>query len=120
MDRVPPPEIHMHIRCFDVASDVPLGNKTASKPLVLSDKNTTAGEVDITDSEKDKFEEWLRSVWLQKDIIMTKFLETGSFIDDPKMEVVIPLELRSKYEVLDSYMFFLPSLLGWFADKFRV
>lgn len=117
-DRIPPPTIHMHIRCFDAMNDVPLGDMTASNSGVLPGKtNAQAVEVDIPEAEKDKFEGWLWSVWREKDILITKFLDTGSFVDDKETELEIPLKLRYKREAVDTYTFYLPQLFRWVSGK---
>jgi len=105
---VPPPSVHMHIRCFDVARDVPIGD---IKPINSNvEQRIRAEEIDIPQAEKDQFEEWLRNVWREKDLLITKFLETESFVNDAKTQLVIPLKLRSIWEVLDAYVFVLPSI----------
>jgi Acyltransferase C-terminus len=111
MNGVPPPSVHMHIRCFDVTRDVPLGNMNTTKPDVVGDKRTE--EADIPQVEKDHFEEWVRDIWREKDILITKFLETGSFVDDSKTELDIPLKVRSAWEVLDAFCFVVPGIARW-------
>lgn len=112
--------MHMHIRCFDVASEVPLGDVTSSNPDVLP-RNDAAQtvEVDVPDVEKAKFEEWVQNVWREKDVLMGKFLDTGSFVDDPATELEIPLKLRNTGEAVNAYTFFAPALVFWVLSKIR-
>lgn len=110
----------MHIRCFDVASDLPLGDMSGSNPSVLpTGSDGKVVEIDVPEAEKEKFEEWLRSVWREKDILIAKFLETGSFVDDPQTQVEIPVALRRKRECLNAYTFFGHSLIIWILANFR-
>lgn len=118
LDRIPPPTIHMHIRRFNVASDVPLGDLSSSNPTVLPNGSaTSAVEIEVPEAEKVIFEEWLRGIWREKDQLMAKYLDTGSFVSEDVVE--IPLQLRSKHEILDAFCFFTPAMLGWTWTKFR-
>jgi hypothetical protein len=112
-DRVPPPVIHMHIRVFDVAKDVPIGDlSTANARFHPSHK--AAVEVDSPEVEKVKFDQWLLELWRDKDRAITRFHESGSLAASPdstKARVLIPLQLRRKREILDAFCFFLPATL---------
>ena len=96
-DRIPPPVIHMHLRMFDVARDVPIGDLSSARPDFLpngsshshspssspsayaptrsssSTPPTGATEVDIPESEKTAFDAWLRQLWTDKDDFITAF-----------------------------------------------
>lgn len=97
-----------------------MGDMTSSNPDVLPRKsNKQAVEVDIPDAEKVGFEEWLQSLWREKDAAMEKFLNTGSLVDDPTTELKIPLKLRNAGEVVNAYTFFAPALLFWALSKLR-
>lgn len=110
-DRVPPPSVHMHIRCFDVLTDVPLGDMRTIRLNASRNKSKAeAVESDIPQAEKDQFEEWLRRLWREKDILMTKFLQTGSFVDDANTELIIPLKMRHNWEVLNAFCFVVPAI----------
>lgn len=108
MDGVPPPAVHIHLRMFDVASDIPIDTMTRkSIDGVLSQHST---EVEIPEGEKETFDLWLRELWYEKDESITRFLETTSFSAGhrPTTAVEIPLRLRRKREILDAFCFFLP------------
>ncbi|KII93343.1 hypothetical protein PLICRDRAFT_171111 [Plicaturopsis crispa FD-325 SS-3] len=117
--RVPPPAIHMHIRVFDVANDVPIGDISNSNPSVLpTDKSSNQKvEVDFPERDKQKFDVWLRELWREKDRLITKFHETGSFASGTpqaeKASVEVPLRLKSQREVLDAFCFFLVAVVGY-------
>ena len=121
MDRVPPPAVHMHIRCFDVATEVPMGDMSATNPTVLphSSHDERVQEVDIPEKERETFELWLRELWREKDKLISKYLETGSMIDDGKLTVEIPLRLKRTREVFDAFCFFTPVAVFWAWWKLR-
>jgi hypothetical protein len=121
-DRVPPPVIHMHLRLFDVGKDVPIGDVSASNPNVIPkrDDKGRAVEVDFPDEEKEKFDLWVRQLWRDKDDMIVKFHETGSFAADKETSCVdIPLELRTTREIPNAFCFFLPALFGYVFAKLR-
>ncbi|KAH9835707.1 acyltransferase-domain-containing protein [Rhodofomes roseus] len=121
MDRVPPPAVHMHIRCFDVTKDVPIGEVSSTNPDVLPERSgkESVQEVDIPEKERDTFELWLRDLWREKDKLISKYLETGSMVDDYKEEVEIPLRLKRTREVFDAFCFFMPAAVFWAWRRFR-
>jgi hypothetical protein len=108
---------------FDVASEVPIGNLSESDPSVLPDHspNTHAVEVDIPEAEKARFDLWLRELWQDKDRMMSRFLNSGSFVSSPadsKVSVRIPLKLRRKREIFDAFAFLGPAVMGYvWANK---
>ncbi|ORY88240.1 acyltransferase-domain-containing protein [Leucosporidium creatinivorum] len=93
--QVPPPSIHVHVRQFSVAKDVPLGVLDGS---------------DGTPEEKRVFEEWLRKRWEEKDQMMLQFAKEGSFAGGEKKgeTAVLPVQLRCWWEYLECFSFFLP------------
>lgn len=117
-DQCPPPFIRIHIRCFDVVKDVPIGDISASNPSVLPNRSPNAQtiEVDIPEEEKAKFELWLQKLWRDKDQMISKYHETGSFVsvaqESGKDSVQIPLELRTHREILGAFCFFVPAVVG--------
>lgn len=42
MDRVPPPVVHMHLRLFNVATEVPIGDLSSSNPAVIPPSRTNS------------------------------------------------------------------------------
>lgn len=126
-DRVPPPAVHMHIRRFDVAKDVPIGDVSKTNPTVLpttpsnGSAKLTALEADVPEVEKDKFDVWLRELWLEKDKVMSRYLETGTMSPalEKEAEVVIPVKLRHNREILEAFVFFVPALAGYFGAKLK-
>ena len=124
MDRVPPPQIHMHIRKFDVATQVPIGDLSASHSTAIPNGNAKGSpkemvETDIPPTERDKFDLWLRNLWDTKDRDMDRVQETGSFVSDTSSRIEIPIKIRSKRDVLDAFCFFVPALIGWIFSKVR-
>lgn len=90
-----PKQVNYHIRSFSM-DEIPLG----------SDDDC----IDIDDLDpsimKD-FEEWLYKVWYEKDSLMAKFYETGSFIDadDPSARsVTSDLKIRTWMECLSPFV----------------
>lgn len=121
-DRVPPPVIHVHLRVFDVAKDVPIGDVSSSNPSEAPKMtaNEQAVEVEFPEEEKATFDLWVRELWREKDQLIVKFLETGSFTPenpDDKASVDIPFKLRRKREIFDAFCFFLPALGTYFWAK---
>ena len=120
-DRVPPPAVHMHIRKFNVAREVPIGDLSSSHSQTLSNGTyqSRSVEIEVPEAERTKFDLWLRDLWREKDIRMTKFLETGSLAVEGQERIEIPLRLKHKREVLDAFCFFIPALIGWSWTKLR-
>ena len=124
MNGVPPPVIHIHLRMFNVAADVPIGDLSKKQTSV---SNGTANdhniEVEIPTKEKEKFDIWLRELWQEKDQFITQFLKTGrgdkEYEQGESAAVSIPLRLHRKREMLDAFCFFLPAAAGYVWDKIR-
>ncbi|KAI0067914.1 acyltransferase-domain-containing protein [Artomyces pyxidatus] len=118
-DRVPPPAVHMHIRRFAVAADVPIGDVSRADPGVLP-SDPAALEVEVPEDERKVFDAWVRALWTEKDRLLDRFLATGSFSADPEKspEVIVPLELRSQREVLDAF-YIVPALVGYAYARIR-
>ncbi|EKM60925.1 uncharacterized protein PHACADRAFT_247149 [Phanerochaete carnosa HHB-10118-sp] len=123
MDGVPPPQVHMHVRKFDVSRDVPIGDLSKVNPSKLP--NVSGGpmkesaETDVPQDEKDKFDKWLRELWTAKDHDVDRYLDCGSFVNDPSLRVEIPIAIRRKREILDAFCFFIPALLGWIFSRLK-
>lgn len=121
-DRIPPPAVHMHIRKFRVAGEVPIGDVSRSNPASLpngSGRRGAAIEVDIPEEEKTIFDVWLRELWREKDKQVSRFLDTGSLVEDSQDRFEIPLEVRSSTEILDAFAFFVPAVIGWIYSRLR-
>ncbi|KIO31945.1 hypothetical protein M407DRAFT_241659 [Tulasnella calospora MUT 4182] len=131
LDRVPPPELHIHMRMYQVARDVPIGDVGHAK-----DGNVGRG-AEASEEEKKVFEEWLIRRWREKDDLLEAFYRTGRFFsgnENPvestagevegegkgKMKgvdaVEIPLEVRSGMDILQAYCWFLPWVV-WYECK---
>jgi Acyltransferase C-terminus len=111
-DGIPPPAIHMHIRRFDVAADVPIGN--ISRSISGTPLGPSHGQVDVPEDERQTFDVWLRDRWVEKDQLIQRFHDTGSFSPlDKYPEIDVPLKLRHKREVIDVFLFFIPALVGY-------
>lgn len=124
MDGIPPPQVHMHIRKFDVSKEVPIGDLSATNPSVIPNGNSKPAshhsdpvETDILQAEKDKFDLWLRELWRQKDQDIARYLKTGSFVAETREIFEIPVALKRKREALDAFCFFIPAFLGWLFSR---
>lgn len=109
---VPPPSIHVHLRTYHVATQVPLG--------IL--------EGEGTEEEKLLFDEWLRARWREKDLMMLRFLDEGNF-EGVKIEgdkeggggggkVEWPIEMRHWYEHFEAFSYFIPIIALYFIIPF--
>ncbi|KAG9314536.1 acyltransferase-domain-containing protein [Chiua virens] len=115
-DRVPPPVVHMHLRIFDVAKDVPIGN--ISRLSVANGSLNDSAEFDISEREKAIFDMWLRKLWSDKDDYITKFSEADATSTSNKQQPVeVPLELRNKWEIAGAYCFFAPLLAAYWWKR---
>ncbi|KAI0308051.1 acyltransferase-domain-containing protein [Multifurca ochricompacta] len=121
-DRIPPPAVHMHIRRFDVAKGVPIGNLFPNSGTVPngSPHGQTVG-VDVPEDERQTFDIWLRNRWIEKDQLMQRLHDTGSFSSSLAKypEINIPLQLRRNREVLDAFCFFIPAIIGYTWSHLR-
>lgn len=128
MDRVPPPEIHMHLRKFAVRA-VPIGDLSGANARALPSGGSSSGtgggagqeavETDIPPAERDAFDLWLRTLWRTKDGDMERFLRDGAFVQDPAARIAVPVAVRRRRDVLDAFCFFVPALLGWLLAKLK-
>ncbi|KAH9946827.1 acyltransferase-domain-containing protein [Amylocystis lapponica] len=114
LDGVSPPTLHMHIRLFDVSSEVPIGDVSATNPKVLPNgSGNSPMEVEIPEAEREKFDVWLREIWRGKDVLIQKYLDSGSFVDGSQKRFEIPLRLQHKREALDAFYFVVPGTVAW-------
>lgn len=121
-DGVAPPEIHVHLRMFEVTGNVPIGNLAGTSCTKTPDpKAKHTVEVDIPDHEKHIFDIWLRKLWMEKDESMDNFFKTGLFesATTNSTAVEIPLELHRKREILDAFCFFWPGGIAYLWRKMR-
>jgi len=122
-DRIPPPSVHMHIRIFNVAKDVPIGDLSSTELRAVPECSAlNAAEVDIRDEDKARFDLWLRELWEDKDRLLDRFYKNGSFMtreNTKKTEIHLPLRLRHTREILVAFCFFLPATLGYISGMFR-
>ena len=122
LDGVPPPKIHMHIRVFDVSQDVPIGDLSSSSPFSKQKDDSTHNpsvEVEIPDTEKEVFDVWLRKLWRAKDQDIGGYLQSGSFVNDEKLRVEIPLALKNWKDAMDAFSFFIPAVGIYVLSKLR-
>lgn len=122
-DGIPPPAVHMHIRRFDVAKDVPIGNISGSiseTPLNGPFDGQTLG-ADVQEEERQTFDLWLRNRWTEKDQLMQRFHDTGTFSSslDKHPETIIPLQLNHMHEILNAFPFFVPAIVGYVWTRLR-
>ncbi|KAG5639378.1 hypothetical protein H0H81_003522 [Sphagnurus paluster] len=119
MSGIPPPVVHIHLKMFDVAAEIPIGN-VQTNTLSSGAPNGNSAEVDISQQEKEAFDMWLHEVWRDKDQCMTRFYESASFRPGTGIsQVEIPLRLHRKREFLDAFCFFLPATVGYLWGKMR-
>ncbi|KAA1110654.1 hypothetical protein PGT21_028843 [Puccinia graminis f. sp. tritici] len=104
----PPPKVHIHIKVIPV-SEIPIGHvvprpstpnpisvsiPTNDLPVTIDEKKTTPKELssmnDPTPEEVDRFDSWLRGLWVEKDMLLDQFYAHGRF--DPA-----PLDLSHKH-----------------------
>ncbi|KAG5648129.1 hypothetical protein DXG03_006083 [Asterophora parasitica] len=121
LNGIPPPTIHIHLKMFDVATDIPIGDMTAKPTLASSGApGEHTAEVEIPELEKEVFDAWMRDLWQKKDDSMTRFYETASFSQENGISPVeVPLKLRRKREFLDAFCFFLPAGAGYLWGRLR-
>lgn len=114
-DGIPPPAVHMHIRRFDVATDVPIGKLSSSISGAQHNGSPQMLGVDVPEDERQMFDVWLRDRWTEKDQLIQRFHDTGSFSSslDKHPETSVPLQLKHNREVLDAFCFFIPALIGY-------
>jgi hypothetical protein len=113
----------MHIRRFDVAKDVPIGKipvGISETPLNGPFDGQTFG-VDVPDEERQTFDLWLRNRWAEKDQLMQRFHDTGTFSSflDEHPEIIIPLQLNHMYEILNVFWIFFPAIVGYVWTQLR-
>ncbi|GAA6008106.1 hypothetical protein JCM11491_001887 [Sporobolomyces phaffii] len=143
LHRVPPPELHFHLRHYALG-DVPLGDLGPLKArLAARDGRLRAEEIDEgTEEERRAFDAWLVARWREKDDLLKRFNETGSFVvastataaaaddDDEDEEVEGEVRWRPRLknpvrETLEVTAFGFPSLIAaawgapaiWHASK---
>jgi len=112
MDRIPPPAIHIHLRMFDVASDVPIRSMSAKD---------TPDDIEFSEEDRSQFDLWLRELWKDKDNLISTFHESETFVPHIKKSshsaVVIPMKLHNKLDILNAFCFGGPALVGYIWAK---
>jgi Acyltransferase C-terminus len=123
IERVPPPAVHMHIRHFNVAKEVPIGDVSSSDSSIPSQDSNASSvlEVDVPESEREVFDLWVRNLWQDKDRLISRFHETGTFSPslETSPELSIPVELRHPHDLLDPLFFFVPVVARFIWTKCR-
>lgn len=113
----------MHIRIFDVAHEVPIGDLSTTNPSVLpKDQSSTKDssvEIEVPEAERETFDLWLRKLWETKDKDMAGYLQSGSFVNDSNLRIEVPLALKKRREAMDAFCFFIPALLAYLLSKLR-
>ena len=133
----PPPEIHYHVRLYNVQKDVPLyAPSTSSIPQVMKDDPSLNLEqrrvvaqnmakqphlLEVGEEDKKTFDAWLRERWYEKDELMEKWHQSGQkklgMGSEGEREVVIPLELRTTGEIMNTCWWFAPAFVGYVFSK---
>jgi len=105
LDGVPPPKIHLHLKLFQVMGGIPIGDVEFREE---SAQTMSGKEAEISRMESARFEEWLVTLWRQKDERLETFLNSGSL--DPKgvhkQSKSLPIKLRSRWEALHACILF--------------
>lgn len=120
LDGISPPAIHMHIRLFDITQAVPIGTVAKTKSTNEIWKREQNLNVDIPSEEKEIFDLWLRELWQEKDESISRFHETGGFMQGtaiPSPTIEVPVRLRRKHEILHAFFFFLPAGVAYLWGK---
>lgn len=121
-DGVAPPEIHVHLRMFEVTGNVPIGDLASASGAKTPNPNAQRiVEVDIPDHEKAMFDIWLRKLWTEKDESIDNFFKAGQFNPDSTSTTIveIPLKLQRKKDILDAFCFFWPGTITYLWRKMR-
>jgi Acyltransferase C-terminus len=107
----------MHIRRFDVANEVPIGDISQARGNsgALPYASPHGQTIQVPENEQQVFDTWLRDRWIEKDQFIQHFHDTGSFSSSLKEhpEIGLPLRLRHKREILDSFCFFIPPIIAF-------
>lgn len=120
---IPPPTIHIALKLYKVSTDLPIGKITL---------DGAGKELEHSEEDRVVFDEWIRSIWREKEARFERYYATGSLtgpdshvINLPakangdaahangtaKREIELPLKLRSNWEFLDAFA--LPGPLLW-------
>lgn len=121
-DGVAPPEIHVHLRMFEVTGNVPIGDLASASGAKTPNPNAQRiVEVDIPDHEKAMFDIWLRKLWTEKDESIDNFFKAGQFNPDSTSTTIveIPLKLQRKKDILDAFCYFWPGTITYLWRKMR-
>lgn len=116
----------MHLRLFDVHKDLPIGelSKTADAKRQLS-RTQREKDMDASAEEAAVFDEWVRSRWREKDVLMERYHTTGTFETHTRKDIretetatgkekiflsgttsrtyELPIVLHSKWDILDAF-----------------
>lgn len=116
-DRVPPPVVHMHLRIFDVAKEVPIGEVSKRKPTNMANGRGASSlvESEVPEGERMRFDEWLRELWTCKDRYITRFLDGDASVAQSPVQV--PLKLQDKVQVVGAYCYFAPVAVAYAWSK---
>lgn len=133
MQGVPPPAVHVHLVMTRItpASSGPSLNVPAVEQIPSSSTDVPPlgdpSTQDASEADKQKFDEWLRTRWVDKDEVMKRFYRDGDFVGgefvaDPaahggKRHVVLPAELRHIREVGDACCWGISILVLWAVCK---
>ncbi|KAI6031913.1 hypothetical protein BKA83DRAFT_4207224 [Pisolithus microcarpus] len=103
-----PQVVHMHLRIFDVAKEVPIGEVSKRKPTNMANGRGASSlvESEVPEGERMRFDEWLRELWTCKDRYITRFLD-----------VQVPLKLQDKVQVVGAYCYFAPVAVAYAWSK---
>jgi hypothetical protein len=76
--------VHVHLRLFKL-SDIPIGEVTIGSTVNVG--------LEASETDRARFDEWLRARWTEKDARLKRFHATG-YMDDCAKVVEMPIAVR--------------------------
>lgn len=123
MNAIPPPETIYHVRLFNVQREIPLrasgvmtnGASMDERRAAVQAESERPSLLELNDEDKKVFDVWLRERWMEKDAWLNQWHDRGGqgslIVNDKVQEVVIPVRLRSIWEGLAAFAYFIPTIL---------
>lgn len=128
IDGVSPPEVVYHIRLYNVQKEVPIrANGTDTNTgLTMEQRKHLAHSMskdptmlEIGEEDKVVFDTWLRERWREKDQMIDSWLKRGGkgpiATGDNIKEVVLPVKLRSIWELVGPFLAFAPIAVAYYS-----
>ncbi|KZT41410.1 hypothetical protein SISSUDRAFT_981995 [Sistotremastrum suecicum HHB10207 ss-3] len=116
MSGIPPPNIHLHLRIYDVKTEVPIGDVDIRRDKAATHSRT---ESEATQEERQVFENWLLQRWREKDALLEGFHQIGLLAPPKKSQTecfnerfTIPMALGSLWELVALLLSMTPSIIA--------